>query len=156
MTISNKDQIAEIFQTDPKEFLKWDAGVLQYELNVRQWMELVARQEYEVLSYILQHNSEWLTVVRKVVAHGAVRHQDVFLITNTPHLRPDIEKMLPSATGPFHTDFLDAIQIHFVNHNPLTKVSEILDEALKVRAQQKLLQAAVEPHVTHTSTLRKL
>jgi len=156
MTISNKDKIAAIFETDPKELLKWDADVIQYELNVRQWLELVARNEYEVLSHILQHNGEWLNVVRRVIAHGVVMHQDTFLINTIPHLRPEIEKMLTGATGPFHMEFLDAIQTHFINRNPRTKVSEILDEALQARAQQKLLQTSVEPHLTHTSSVRKL
>ena len=44
--MSHKEQIAAIFETDPKEFLEWDANVLQYELNVRQWLELVERGEY--------------------------------------------------------------------------------------------------------------
>ena len=154
--MSHKEQIAAIFETNPKEFLEWDANVLQYELNVRQWLELVERGEYEVLSHALQHNGEWLNVVRKVVAHGAVMHQDTFLINTIPHIRHDIEEMLSSAMGPFHTDFLDAIQTHFMNRNSQTKVSESLDEALKARAQQKLLQTAVQPHLTHTSTVRKL
>lgn len=154
--MSHKEQIAAIFETDPKEFLEWDANVLQYELNVRQWLELVERGEYEVLSHALQHNGEWLNVVRKVVAHGAVMHQDTFLISTIPHIRHDIEEMLTGATGPFHTNFLDAIQTHFINRNPRTKVSESLDEALKARAQQKLLQTVVDPHLTHTSSVRKL
>ena len=154
--MSHKEQIAAIFETNPKDLLEWDANVLQYELNVRQWLELVERGEYEVLSHALQHNGEWLNVVRKVVAHGAVMHQDTFLINTIPHIRHDIEEMLSSATGPFHMEFLDAIQTHFINRNPRTKVSEILDEALQARAQQKLLQTSVEPHLTHTSSVRKL
>lgn len=151
MTTPEKQQIATILDTNPKELLNWEPSVLQYNVNVRQWFDLVAKKEYEVLAHVLQHNGQWLNLVRKVVAHGAVAHQDTVLMSSVPHLRPDIEQMLASAKEPFRPDFLDTVQRCFMERNPGLGVSDVLREALDVRAQQKRLQQEVEPQILEKS-----
>ncbi len=151
-------EIAHILTTNPKQLLAWDADVLQYTLNVRQWVDLVAQQEYEVLAHVLQHNGKWLGVVRQVVAHGAVAHQDITLMSTVPHLRPEIEQILAGANGPFYPEFLDAVQQHFIDRSPHLKISETLCEALKTRAQKKRLEQEVELQSEHKLSIgsRKL
>lgn len=158
MTTAQQKQIADILDNDPKELLNWDPSVLQYHANVRQWFDLVGKQEYEVLAHVLQHNGEWLNLVRKVVAHGAVVHQDTFLISAVPHLRPDIEQMLANAKEPFRPEFLDAVQDCFMEQNPRLGISDVLREALLARGQQKRLQQEVELQTLERSAfgIRKL
>lgn len=158
MTTPEQKQIAHILDTNPKELINWDPTVLHSHLNVGQWFDLVGKKEYEVLAHALQHNGTWLSLVRKVVAHGAVVHQDIFIMSSVPHLRPDIEQMLASAKGPFRSEFLDAVQDCFMERNPMLGVSDVLREALDVRAQQKRLQQEVQPQILEKSgcAVRKL
>ena len=149
-------KITNIIEHNPKQLLEWDADVLQYEVDVRQWFDLVAQGEYEVLAHVLQHNGEYVNLVRKVVAHGAVVHQDLVLINTVPHLRMDIAQMLATAKGPFRNDFLNAVQTHFVDRDPKFKASDVLDEALKVRALQNRLHDAVDGASTSPTVSRKM
>lgn len=155
MAAEQHTTISEVLNTNPKKLLEWDASVLQYEMNVQQWFDLVARQEYEVLSHVLQHQGEYLSLVCKVVAHGAVIHQDTVLMTTVAHLRPHIADMLATAKGPFCVEFLDAVQTFFIDRNPATTTAPILTEALQTRAQHKRLQEEIG-HVDKIPLNRKM
>ena len=159
MTTTTEQQriLSHLVATNPKELLSWDPGVLQHIVNVGEWFTLVGQQEYEVLAHVLQHKSPYLGLVSKVVAHSAVSHQDIVLISTVPHLRPDIEQMLATAQGPFRSDFLDVVQKHFMDRTITSTVSPVLDEALQTRLQQKRLQEVVGKHtVERTQVNRKL
>lgn len=154
-TTTEQHIISHLVATNPKELLNWDPGVLQHNVNVREWFDLVGKQEYEVLAHVLQHKSPYLGLVSKVVAHSAVSHQDIVLISTVPHLRPDIEQMLATARGPFHSDFLDAVQKHFMDRPIISAVSPVLDEALQTRLQQKRLQEVVDTHIVERTRINR-